>query len=149
MSACALPVNAGTVRFRLPRASPTSRFPLLGQTRRAVATSCQSTPAAATHTTADPGCKSGATVAPTAAVFVRRPGRHPCRDRRVTEPRTRGDTHIPEDPMKAVTWQGKRDVRVETVPDPTIQEPTDALVRITSTALCGSDLHLYEVLGPF
>ncbi|MFL5648790.1 MAG: glutathione-dependent formaldehyde dehydrogenase, partial [Chloroflexota bacterium] len=51
--------------------------------------------------------------------------------------------------MKAVTWQGKRDVRVETVPDPTIQEPTDALVRITSTALCGSDLHLYEVLGPF
>jgi threonine dehydrogenase-like Zn-dependent dehydrogenase len=51
--------------------------------------------------------------------------------------------------MKAVTWQGKRDVRVETVPDPTIQKPNDAVVRITSTALCGSDLHLYEVLGPF
>src|ERR1044072_5343423 len=51
--------------------------------------------------------------------------------------------------MKAVTWQGKRDVRVETVPDPTIQEPTDAIVRITSTGLCGSDLHLYEVMGPF
>ncbi|MFD4570902.1 zinc-dependent alcohol dehydrogenase [Streptomyces sp. NPDC058417] len=51
--------------------------------------------------------------------------------------------------MKAVTWQGKRDVRVETVPDPTIQEPTDAVVRITSTGLCGSDLHLYEVLTPF
>jgi threonine dehydrogenase-like Zn-dependent dehydrogenase len=51
--------------------------------------------------------------------------------------------------MKAVVWHGKRDVRVETVPDPTIQEPTDAIVRITSTGLCGSDLHLYEVLGPF
>ncbi|TXS54542.1 glutathione-dependent formaldehyde dehydrogenase [Streptomyces sp. uw30] len=51
--------------------------------------------------------------------------------------------------MRAVTWQGKRDVRVETVPDPGIQEPTDAVVRITSTALCGSDLHLYEVLTPF
>src|SRR4051812_29891888 len=51
--------------------------------------------------------------------------------------------------MRALTWQGKRDVRVETVPDPTIQEPTDAIVRITSTAICGSDLHLYEVLGMF
>ncbi|HET8683925.1 MAG TPA: zinc-dependent alcohol dehydrogenase [Micromonosporaceae bacterium] len=51
--------------------------------------------------------------------------------------------------MKAVTWHGKRDVRVEDVPDPRIQEPTDAVVRITSTGICGSDLHLYEVLGPF
>ena len=51
--------------------------------------------------------------------------------------------------MRALTWQGKRDVRVETVPDPTIQEPTDAIVRITSTAICGSDLHLYEVLAPY
>ncbi|MFJ7338063.1 zinc-dependent alcohol dehydrogenase [Streptomyces sp. NPDC101110] len=51
--------------------------------------------------------------------------------------------------MRAVTWQGKRDVRVENVPDPTIQEPTDAIIRITSTGLCGSDLHLYEVLTPF
>jgi threonine dehydrogenase-like Zn-dependent dehydrogenase len=51
--------------------------------------------------------------------------------------------------MKAVTWHGKRDVRVEEVPDPTIQEPTDAIVRITTTAICGSDLHLYEVLSPF
>jgi threonine dehydrogenase-like Zn-dependent dehydrogenase len=51
--------------------------------------------------------------------------------------------------VKALTWQGKRDVRVETVPDPTIEAPTDAIVRITSTAICGSDLHLYEVLGPF
>jgi threonine dehydrogenase-like Zn-dependent dehydrogenase len=51
--------------------------------------------------------------------------------------------------MKAVTWQGKRDVRVETVPDPTIQETTDAIIRVTSTAICGSDLHLYEVMAPF
>ncbi|MTD53510.1 zinc-dependent alcohol dehydrogenase [Amycolatopsis pithecellobii] len=51
--------------------------------------------------------------------------------------------------MKAVAWHGKRDVRVDTVPDPRIEEPTDAIVRITSTGICGSDLHLYEVLGPF
>ncbi|MGW5498027.1 zinc-dependent alcohol dehydrogenase [Streptomyces olivaceoviridis] len=51
--------------------------------------------------------------------------------------------------MKAVTWQGKRDVRVEDVPDPRIEEPTDAVIRVTSTGLCGSDLHLYEVLTPF
>jgi threonine dehydrogenase-like Zn-dependent dehydrogenase len=51
--------------------------------------------------------------------------------------------------MKAVAWHGNHDVRVDTVPDPHIREPTDAIVRITSTAICGSDLHLYEVLGPF
>lgn len=51
--------------------------------------------------------------------------------------------------MKAVTWQGKRNVTVEEVPDPVIQEPTDAIIKITSSGLCGSDLHLYEVLGPF
>jgi len=51
--------------------------------------------------------------------------------------------------MKAVTWHGKRDIRVEDVPDPVIQEPTDAIVRMTTTNLCGSDLHLYEVLGAF
>jgi threonine dehydrogenase-like Zn-dependent dehydrogenase len=51
--------------------------------------------------------------------------------------------------MKALTFHGKRDVRVEEVPDPSIQKPTDAIVRITSTAICGSDLHLYEVLGMF
>ena len=49
--------------------------------------------------------------------------------------------------MKAVTWHGKRDVRVDNVPDPTIEQPTDAIVRITTTGICGSDLHLYEVLG--
>jgi threonine dehydrogenase-like Zn-dependent dehydrogenase len=51
--------------------------------------------------------------------------------------------------MKAVRWHGKRDVSVDEVPDPTIEEPTDALVRITTTNICGSDLHLYETLGPF
>ncbi|MFN8077292.1 MAG: zinc-dependent alcohol dehydrogenase [Kineosporiaceae bacterium] len=51
--------------------------------------------------------------------------------------------------MKAVTWHGKRDVRVEEVPDPKIEEPTDAVIRVTSTAVCGSDLHLYEVLAPY
>jgi threonine dehydrogenase-like Zn-dependent dehydrogenase len=51
--------------------------------------------------------------------------------------------------MKALAYHGRRDVRVDTVPDPTIEEPTDAIVRITTTAICGSDLHLYEVLGPF
>ncbi|MHA7154525.1 zinc-dependent alcohol dehydrogenase [Arthrobacter sp. TMN-50] len=51
--------------------------------------------------------------------------------------------------MKAVTWQGRRNVSVEQVPDPVIQEPTDAIVRITSSAICGSDLHLYEVLTPY
>ncbi len=51
--------------------------------------------------------------------------------------------------MKAAVWHGRRDVRIDTVDDPTIQEPTDAIIRITSTGLCGSDLHLYEVLAPF
>src|SRR3954447_9689992 len=51
--------------------------------------------------------------------------------------------------MKAVTWQGTHDVRVEEVPDPRIEHDTDAIIRVTSTAICGSDLHLYEVLGPF
>src|SRR5690349_20414584 len=51
--------------------------------------------------------------------------------------------------MKALTWHGNRDVRVDTVPDPTIEKPTDAIIRVTSSGLCGSDLHLYEVLGAF
>ena len=50
--------------------------------------------------------------------------------------------------MKAVVWHGKEDVRVDNVPDPVIQEATDAIVRITSTAICGSDLHLYSKLYP-
>ncbi len=51
--------------------------------------------------------------------------------------------------MKAVAWHGTHDVRVDTVPDPTIEHPTDAIIRITSSGICGSDLHLYELLGPF
>ncbi|WP_134772439.1 zinc-dependent alcohol dehydrogenase [Ornithinimicrobium flavum] len=51
--------------------------------------------------------------------------------------------------MRALTWHGVEDVRVETVPDPVIEAPTDAVVRVTSTAICGSDLHLYKVLGPY
>ena len=51
--------------------------------------------------------------------------------------------------MKALTFHGRRDVRIDDVPDPTIKEPNDAIIRVTSSGLCGSDLHLYEVLGPF
>jgi threonine dehydrogenase-like Zn-dependent dehydrogenase len=51
--------------------------------------------------------------------------------------------------MRAAVWHGRRDVRVDTVADPTIQEPTDAVIRVTTSGLCGSDLHLYEVLTPF
>jgi threonine dehydrogenase-like Zn-dependent dehydrogenase len=51
--------------------------------------------------------------------------------------------------MKAVAWHGNHDVRVDTVPDPTIEQPTDAIIRVTSSGICGSDLHLYEVLGPY
>jgi threonine dehydrogenase-like Zn-dependent dehydrogenase len=51
--------------------------------------------------------------------------------------------------MRAVTWHGKRDVRVENVPDPKLEAPNDAIIRVTSSGICGSDLHLYEVLGPF
>jgi threonine dehydrogenase-like Zn-dependent dehydrogenase len=46
--------------------------------------------------------------------------------------------------MKAVCWHGAHDVRVDTVPDPKILNPRDAIVKVTSTAICGSDLHLYE-----
>ena len=51
--------------------------------------------------------------------------------------------------MKALTWHGTHDVRVDNVPDPTIEHPTDAIIKVTSTGICGSDLHLYEVLGPY
>src|SRR5258705_1530961 len=46
--------------------------------------------------------------------------------------------------MRALCWHGESDVRIDTVPDPVIQEPTDAIIKITSTAICGSDLHLYD-----
>src|SRR3954463_11743063 len=51
--------------------------------------------------------------------------------------------------MKAVAWHGKRDVRVDTVPDPAVAEPTDMVIRLTTTAICGSDLHLSEAMAPF
>lgn len=51
--------------------------------------------------------------------------------------------------MKALTYHGKRDVRVDSHPDPAIEHPTDAIIKVTSTAICGSDLHLYEVLDAF
>src|SRR5919108_1088213 len=51
--------------------------------------------------------------------------------------------------MRALTWHGRRDLRVEKIPDPVIEQPTDAIVRITSSGICGSDLHLYEVLGMY
>jgi threonine dehydrogenase-like Zn-dependent dehydrogenase len=51
--------------------------------------------------------------------------------------------------VKALTWHGNHDVRVDTVPDPSIEHPTDAIIKVTSSGICGSDLHLYEVLGAF
>ncbi|WP_419818031.1 alcohol dehydrogenase catalytic domain-containing protein [Glaciibacter flavus] len=51
--------------------------------------------------------------------------------------------------MRALTWQGTKKVSVEDVPDARIEDDTDAVIRVTSTAICGSDLHLYDVLGPF
>jgi threonine dehydrogenase-like Zn-dependent dehydrogenase len=51
--------------------------------------------------------------------------------------------------MKALTWQGTEKVSVEDVADPRIEQPTDAIIKVTSTAICGSDLHLYKILGPY
>ncbi|QNP75177.1 alcohol dehydrogenase catalytic domain-containing protein [Streptomyces roseirectus] len=51
--------------------------------------------------------------------------------------------------MRALTWHGKRDVRVEEVPDPKVERPDDVIVEVTSSGICGSDLHLYEVFGPY
>src|SRR5829696_4795 len=62
---------------------------------------------------------------------------------------TRSVSERREDHMRAVVWHGRRDVRVDNVTDPILKESTDAIVRITTTAICGSDLHLYEVLAPF
>lgn len=50
--------------------------------------------------------------------------------------------------MRALTWHGKHDVRVDTVPDPQIVNPRDAIIKITATAICGSDLHLYDSMIP-
>ncbi|HET7587190.1 MAG TPA: zinc-dependent alcohol dehydrogenase [Gammaproteobacteria bacterium] len=51
--------------------------------------------------------------------------------------------------MKAVTYHGKEDFRVDNVPDPKIEQPTDAIIRVTTSGICGSDLHLYSVLTMF
>src|SRR3954454_14021138 len=51
--------------------------------------------------------------------------------------------------MKAVVWHGNQDVRVDDVPDPNVEESTDAIIRVTSSGICGSDLHLYSLLGMF
>jgi len=51
--------------------------------------------------------------------------------------------------VKALTWQGKRKIEYGEVPDPRIDEPTDAVIKVTSSGICGSDLHLYEVMAPF
>ena len=51
--------------------------------------------------------------------------------------------------MRALTWQGQGDVQVSDVPDPRIEQPTDIVVQVSSTAICGSDLHLYGPLTPF
>src|SRR3954471_19668819 len=67
-----------------------------------------------------------------------RPVRYPRRPSRPSRRRPRRND------MRALTWQGKQDVRVETVPDPQLVNPRDAIIRITSTAICGSDLHLYD-----
>jgi len=50
--------------------------------------------------------------------------------------------------MKALCWHGKGDVRVDTVPDPKIESPRDAVIRVTSPAICGSDLHLFDGYMP-
>ncbi|WP_439631250.1 zinc-dependent alcohol dehydrogenase [Gemmata sp.] len=50
--------------------------------------------------------------------------------------------------MKALCWHGKGDVRCDTVPDPKIEDPTDVIIKVTSTCICGSDLHLYDFYLP-
>jgi threonine dehydrogenase-like Zn-dependent dehydrogenase len=49
--------------------------------------------------------------------------------------------------MQAVCWEGKEKIRVETVPDPVIPSPRDAIIKVTTTAICGSDLHIYDGYG--
>ncbi|HYH64557.1 MAG TPA: alcohol dehydrogenase catalytic domain-containing protein, partial [Urbifossiella sp.] len=50
--------------------------------------------------------------------------------------------------MKAIVWHGREDVRCDTVPDAKIEEPTDVVIKVTSTCICGSDLHLYDMYLP-
>jgi threonine dehydrogenase-like Zn-dependent dehydrogenase len=53
-----------------------------------------------------------------------------------------------EDFMRALAWHGKHDIRCDTVPDPEIQHPRDAIIKVTSCAICGSDLHIYDGMIP-
>jgi threonine dehydrogenase-like Zn-dependent dehydrogenase len=62
---------------------------------------------------------------------------------RPVEVRSKGDRQ-----MRALCWHGKGDVRVDTVPDPKIEHPRDALIKITACAICGSDLHLFDGYQP-
>jgi threonine dehydrogenase-like Zn-dependent dehydrogenase len=48
--------------------------------------------------------------------------------------------------MKALTWRGKHDIRCESVPDPKIEDPGDAIIKVTACAICGSDLHIYGMI---
>lgn len=50
--------------------------------------------------------------------------------------------------MRALCWHGKEDIRCESVPDPKIEHPRDAIIRVTSCAICGSDIHLYDNMIP-
>ena len=50
--------------------------------------------------------------------------------------------------MKALVWHGRYNMKCDTVPDPKIEESTDMIIKVTSTAICGSDLHLYDGFAP-
>ena len=53
-----------------------------------------------------------------------------------------------DDTMKGLTWHGKGDIRCETIPDPKIEHPRDAIIKVTACAICGSDLHIYDGVIP-
>ena len=59
-----------------------------------------------------------------------------------------GSIEHSEEQIKALTWHGKGDMRCETVPDPKIEHPRDAIIKVTACAICGSDLHLYDGMIP-
>jgi hypothetical protein len=73
------------------------------------------------------------------------PFRLPFRNKRVCRPVAFNDI-APGGNMKALTWHGKGDLRCESVPDPKIEDPRDAIIKVTACAICGSDLHLLNGL---
>src|SRR5262249_27151368 len=115
--------------------------------RSAVAVACSRNDSAA----ATPAGPPPPTNTPGPATTIWYPRRTSSTGRRWFHPSADGYQQLSErssgESMKAVTWHGKRDVRVEKVPDPKIEKTTDAIIEVTSTNICGSDLHLYEVLG--